>query len=55
MDNGLNEEENKILFESTDIIKVISLILKGLSKKNHRIISKRNKCHFLSRLGLWKT
>ena len=31
LNNGLSEQENKVLFHSVDIVEIVSLILKGLS------------------------
>ena len=30
-DNGLNEEDNETLFHTTNILEIVSLILKGLN------------------------
>ena len=31
--NGLTDEENKLLFQSTNVLEIVALILKGLNNK----------------------
>ena len=32
LNNGLEDEDNNILFQSTDVIEIVGLIIKGLKK-----------------------